>query len=371
MKIGIITFHWAINYGAVIQAWALQKFLESAGHQVVIIDYEHRSQPRFPLLTVLRKNKARRCREKLFKQFSRNMLRMTPRHYTPKSIDCMKNLGFDAYITGSDQIWNLEFLNLPKEGMSYSYFLDFAEENALKIAYAASLGNTGNKQLSSDTNIMGLLEKFDAVSVREAHAVDILKQCGRNDTELVPDPTILLKKHDYLNICPQNSNRRQSPYIFGYVLGEQQRCRKSLEKFSREYDLQAVNLHSDNFSKDELMSWNKIKLLCVSPDKWIKKIASAKAVITDSFHGTVISVILNRPFVVLGKMGNNAGQNERLSSFLKYIGLEERMIVEESIGRVPNILEQKIDWQAVNLKLASFRLCGEEFICKNLKDKMN
>jgi hypothetical protein len=281
----------------------------------------------------------------------------------------MKRLTFDAYISGSDQVWNLEFLNLPKEGMSYAYFLDFAPRDSIKLSYAASIGNTTATGFLNDDRIVGLLGEFDAVSLREENAVDILRQCGIKNAKLVPDPTILLRKQDYLELAGLRGKRTAESYIFAYVLGEQQRVRTALEQFPPEHELRAVNLLSDRFSKQERSRWDGIGLLSIAPQEWVAQIANAKGVVTDSFHGTVISAILNKPFVALAKMGCNPGQNARLLTLLKQLGLEQRLIETDDVGEVTKRMAEPINWQAVNQKLVEYRAQGAGFLMNCLNDE--
>ena len=132
MKIGILTFHFAINYGAVIQSWALQKYLQKLGHDAFIINYDPRHYRYARWLHALKKGMKFCAREIRFRVFRKKYLKETKLFSYNEQI-C--NLGFDAYIVGSDQVWNVDFFNFNRR-----YFLDFVGNEERKIAYAASVG---------------------------------------------------------------------------------------------------------------------------------------------------------------------------------------------------------------------------------------
>jgi hypothetical protein len=207
-KIGIITYHFVPNYGAAMQAWALQKHLESLGHEIFIIDYRpshlttggyfHFPRNRWSLRAnlVIAYQKVMGLKQWLngdggkqghFEQFHQKYMLFSDLCYQSNRQLRKNPPQADVYICGSDQIWNAS----EQFGIDPSYFLDFAPEGIQRIAYAASFGRPKvHPRFKSST--ADLIRSMDAISVREQSGVGIIKDLSNRDSEWVPDPTLLV-----------------------------------------------------------------------------------------------------------------------------------------------------------------------------------
>lgn len=204
--IGTITFHWGTNYGAVIQAYALQKALLYLGYKTEIINYQPRRLVVLRYLSALRsKDFALLKKEKKLKQFRKKNLICSKKRY---SNNCELFAIKDKYthiIVGSDQVWNYSFTMGAEGRQTLSYFLNFVGKETKKISYAASFGMDS----APDDYIKAvrpLIEQFDAISVRENTGAIIAKQLGV-EAEIVCDPTLLLTRDDYEQMIPHSVDR--------------------------------------------------------------------------------------------------------------------------------------------------------------------
>ena len=223
MKIGIMTFHGARNYGAVLQAYALQQFLLSFDLECRIIDfvseplkdytglYPKRNGWRSVIknLLMLRYHSPRVAREKNFEEFINGFLLLTDRHYTFEEELYSLNDEIDVYVVGSDQVWNTT-----KAETGSAYFLEFVNEKKKKIAYAVSLGNAGRDDLTLYENS---IRKFDFISCREQSGAKVLSQLTGGDIRTVLDPTLLVKNEIWEDLTSQLPPLYKD-YIFYYSL---------------------------------------------------------------------------------------------------------------------------------------------------------
>lgn len=347
MRIGIITFHWATNYGAVIQAYALSEYLKSLGHSVEIIDYyPPRLKKNFINVFKTRKLSAipKRIREiskeKNIMPFRQKYLTMTK--YFKSNKEMMNSeFEFDCYICGSDQIWNESFLSSGERKRTYSYFLNFAEDDKIIASYAASFGVTKYRDdLKSD--IQRHLKRFDFISVRENTGLNILKDIGIDNACVVPDPTMLLQKKNYEELVCDNMHK--GDYAFVYMIHNKDKDAEDLIKYTEE-------------KGDDIVVCDGIGI-----NEWLSEIYYAKHVITNSFHGVVFSVIFEKPFTAV--LIKDSGMNDRIITLLDYLGLSDRIYKGNA-----EIIEQSIDWDKVSEKLSRYREIGFDYINKILNHK--
>ncbi|MCI9091033.1 MAG: polysaccharide pyruvyl transferase family protein, partial [Bacteroides thetaiotaomicron] len=224
MNIGILTFHWATNYGAVLQCYALQSYLTSIGHNVKVINYKPRQYDeslykflRYRKFLRFEEYRDARNKEKSLIPFRDSHLNQTDRAYTCASVSGMVSQ-FDVIISGSDQVTNPSFL-MSGEGKSIvspTYFLGFPFEGK-RIGYALSFGcvtypDEARKVASK------YIGAFDRISVREASGIDIVKSMGRDDAEVVPDPTLLMEPQFYHSLAGECKPHKQEPYIYSFFI---------------------------------------------------------------------------------------------------------------------------------------------------------
>lgn len=327
MKIGIITLPLHTNYGGILQAYALQTILERMGHQVEILEeplvYKHASLNRY-IKRILKKCVGKRS----IINYEGFMRKWQPRvaaninqfintyiHRRIVNFESLTEGEYDAFIVGSDQVWRPSY-NQHLENA----FLDFTKNwiNVKRIAYAASFGVDNWEFTKEQTEeCKKLVRKFDLVSVREDTAVNLCKEHLGIVATHVLDPTLLLSAGDYQKIIGELKVSDTS-YVFSYLLDESEEKINILEDVSKRLNLpvRKIKLEKD-ISK---IPMSKLKSLTYpSIQEWLASFAQADFVVTDSFHGTVFSIIFNKPFVVLPNKGRGVA---RFESLFKNIGTE-------------------------------------------------
>lgn len=334
MKIGILSHPLDYNYGCLLQAYALQRVLTSMGHDVITIN--RYSDPHQPYLYLLR-NWLKRFLLRVIKG-SRVSLQWNPAETmqikqilsssTQKFVDRnIRNTGvvfpkdlekidrqymFDAYVVGSDQVWLPHF--------ALNCFLDFVHRDDVKrVFYAAS---SGAKSFANDPIVLNKCQKlvnfFSGISVREDCLIPIVRQYLNRDAIQVLDPTLLLDADDYLDACVEKEN--ENPVVFTYILDKSEDKTSLIDRVQKELNLPVV---SGTVPKDYRRGINVNECIYPSVDHWILNLKRSRFVITDSFHGTCMSIVFRKPFVVVG---NPSRGLNRFISVLKLFKLENRLI---------------------------------------------
>ena len=381
MKIGIITIVKVNNYGAELQAFALQKELELLGYDSEIIDYLYYKNWRFkdtrlsspfvlmdikgkiiyklkyrltnylidkilPFFNNSVKNRARR-----FKEFHQTNTRFSK---TYRSMPQLYNdkLGYDIFIAGSDQVWN------PASSSSIEpYFLTFVPQVVKKISYASSFG-VSHIEPSLQNRFKNLLDNIDEISVRETSGVELVKQLTGRDATLVADPTLLLTRQEWMPYIKEYPNMPKR-YVLIYQLSDSDAITELAKKIGQEKNIPVYRICKRAFK--ERIAAGITNILDAGPAEFLSLTANAEYVVTDSFHGTAFSVNFNIPFftVVSSKKKNNS----RMESLLKVIGLENRMV--DDTMRVSSI-DDKIDFMTSNKKIDELRDFSIRFLINNL-----
>ena len=370
MKIGIITF-WNSqdNYGQIMQSFALYSYLVSIGHDVVIIRYlPNQSTSTLDKITKIspwhlwayykyRKNqKSFHTLNDVKREFD-NFRRM---HmiYTDKVYHGFAQLWeedwtyYDAFVCGSDQIWSPK----PDEQLN-AYFLQFAPFKSLRIAYAPSFGRSELPK-EYQTQLHRLLQHFDAVSVREEEGVGFCKD-SNIDCQMVCDPTLLLQDATYRQLTGVSERDNMAfCYLIGWdTLFPIEEIRKIV---STKYD--GVHYFCTNGQK-QFFSYERDQTI----ENWLGSIQKSQIVFTNSFHGTVFSILSHTPFVAFPLTGKSAVMNNRLFSILGRLGLDNRIYDEDK--NLHRLIETPIDWNNVDNKLHQFRVISENFLCQALQGK--
>lgn len=349
MKIGILTFHWASNHGAILQAYALQQYLCSINpeYDVQVIDYYPEKYDKsfkriFKSLNpiAIKKNYNEYRKEKKIKDF-RSKLNRTKRFYTTYELEKDIDL-FDLVIVGSDQVWNEAFTLRGEGKITTIYYLPFVGKFR-KISYAASFGyetmSTEIKEI-----VLPLLEKFDAISVREKSGQKLLKEVGV-PSQVVCDPTLLLHKEEYQKIC---EGKCAEKFIAKYVL------RKQTSETIQQIDKIIAS------SKDDK---NVIDIEMTSIEKWLNLIKNASLLVTNSFHGVVFSLIFHTPFVVVLENSSRQGMNDRLLTLLSYVDLQDRIISNNTDMGLKDLKD--IDWEYIDKSILSISEKSKDFLLYN------
>lgn len=356
MKVLQLTFHKRKNYGAFLQAFALQTVLISASlkpkimdfrpsflyfHQFYINEKIKRLLPIFWHVLAIIRYFQKNQDLKAFKEYTK--LELSKRYYLTLNTVSL----YDAYIVGSDQIWNPAFIKECEK----IYFLDFVPPSGKRIAYAASLGM---KQWPKnfEQRVLPMLRRFSAISVREESSVLYLTSLGFKNVVCTCDPTILHKADFYRKEfslgCTTDLNKCR--YAFVYKIREViPDCVQEILKRRRDdaFFVKSVNL--------------RVKNTVCSVTEWLRNINDAEFVVTDSFHCVVFCILFHRPFLVLTNHGSGMGMNERFQTLLGktnllYRALPQNATREDAFERLNNPIEwDKVDaimddWRAYSMK---------------------
>lgn len=363
MKIGILTFHCAHNYGAMLQCYALQEHLVSMGHSVKVINYQptYLLKPYnvFDIDRIFSKNVF-----KMIKNILRELLLLPKRirrhrafnHFLSKRIYmsklCDKHTitdDFDVYIFGSDQIWNPKITN-GVDGMYFGCF-PFPKGQKRYISYAASLGlDTIDSLLGESLKVN--FKSIDHISVREETMVKLLMPYTNKPIKVVLDPTLLVSKIVWDKL---SDNVKRRNYVLVYQVREDPNTIEFAKHIARQLNADIV----------KLVAWVKRKKgkgenASASPEDFVSYIKHASCVVTTSFHGTAFSVIFNKPFYCL-KLGD--GCDNRSNSLLSALKLDNRMIDK---NERPTF--SPIDYSFSNEKLEQMRNESNSFLSLSLKN---
>ena len=368
MKIGIITLPLHTNYGGILQAYALQTVLERMGHEVEILEEPHEYK-RASLKRYIRRVLKKCIGKRSIINYEGFMRKWQPRvaididefintyiHRRIVKYNTLREGEYDAFVVGSDQVWRPSYNQHLEQA-----FLNFTEnwKNVKRIAYAVSFGVDNWDLTKKQTEeCKRLVQKFDFVSVREDTAVNLCKEHLGIEATHVLDPTLLLSADDYQKLI-DGLKISDSPYVFSYLLDESEEKIDILEDISKRLNLpvRKIKLEKD-ISK---IPMSKLKSLTYpSIQEWLASFAQADFVVTDSFHGTVFSIIFNKPFVVLPNKGRGVA---RFESLLKDISLENRIFSDFLIS---DILYEKFPFQINSVlfqKSERIKLKIESLLC--------
>lgn len=351
MKIGILTFHWATNYGAVLQAYALQTYLESIGHEVSIINYKPKGFDNNIKNYILGRKFLKHQeytnalkKENAIVPFRERFLYTTKRIYSCSEIESV-SVDFDVIISGSDQVLNPSFLmnGDGRRKTTPSYFLGF-KFDGIRVGYAVSFGVVEYPQAEAKIAKF-FIQKFAHIGVRENTGIEILKLMDRQDAVVVPDPTILLSKQKYVELSEFCSNQKSFDLYCFFIRHIAERKAALLS--------QLPNAHNALWNNDDGI---------YSIEGWLSKIRNTKFVITDSFHCMVMCLKFHTPFAVVTELEGNVGMNDRLYTLLNIVGLSDRVVYKGDIQKIMMLYASIPDWDYIDAKLDSYKSIGEVFL---------
>lgn len=343
-KTATITFHWATNYGGVLQAYALQKALEGLGLETEIIDFVPR-RVRFMIVAdnLLKRRFGEFKKERSIRAFRRSHLKLSKRRYRSTHALLSAADEYGAVIAGSDQVWNYSFITSYGKRPMLSYFLDFTADGVKRLSYAASFG--ADKMPADYAGMVKpLIDRFAAVSVREDTGLDIMRGMGV-EAELVCDPTALLSAEDYARIAAKGEG---GAYVCSYIIQSGQHTAYEIERLAARKTGLPINRIKDSYGIPE----------------WLGSIRGAEIVVTNSFHGVMLSLIFGRPFIAVPVEGKD--MNARIQNVLRELGQTHRILSSADPERVEELVKEGLDKAAVNAGLERLRAGGMEFLRKNL-----
>lgn len=348
MKIGILTQPLRGNYGGILQNYALQYVLREMGHIPSTIELYPWKMSYKIIIKILKRIVLRLFlnrkdidvfweyhHDKRIKVSCENMFEFVHEHINLIYIKKNKELScneYDALIVGSDQVWR------PKYNRCQALmFLDFATDWHIKrLSYAASFGTEKWEFSEEETfKYKELIHKFKYVSVREKSGIELCKRYFNIDAKLVLDPTLLLDKTIYLQLCKGVGVAQKGVYY--YILDPTPEKLETIKLLSKKR-------HEPCFSfNSKYQDWSAPDNERIQPpvEKWIMGFDHATVVVTDSFHGCVFSIIFNKEFYVFK---NDVRGNTRIISLLEIFGLEDHLI--SSYTEIPTI--KNINWNRIN-----------------------
>ncbi|MEW8065373.1 MAG: polysaccharide pyruvyl transferase family protein [Candidatus Thiodiazotropha endolucinida] len=376
MKIGILTQPLHNNYGGLLQAFALQVVMKRLGHEVWTVDFwkvdrkkDLRFYPRIIKSILIRAvqryllgrsvsvwvwptNSNNRKFTRHMRRFVEENIKTTSKINNSPQLSLLKEYHFDAYVVGSDQVWRPEYSpNL------LHFFLDFLSDDTMvkRISYAASFGVEDWEFTPEETVVCaGLAQKFDAISVREDSAIELCRKYLEVPAVHVLDPTMLLDKDDYTALVNKDGIPEFNAEIISYVLDATPEKKNIINAISEVIGVNAC------FVNNAMSGYHDNVFPPVT--QWIRGYMDTDFVITDSFHGTVFSIIFNRPFIAIG---NEERGLTRFVSLLKMFDLENR-VLHSADQITTELINEKIDWDRVNSILSQKRQEALVFLTASL-----
>lgn len=376
MKVAIVTLPLHTNYGGLLQAYALKETLRQLGHEVTVLDREEKmpapSGVKAPLIYARRM--IRRMvkggadmevfREKRFKEelpvVSANTAAFVDRYINPRVIRSFGQIHqgeYDAFVVGSDQVWRPRYFPGVQDA-----FLAFTKNwDVKRVAYAASFG-TSELEYESELlgRCMGLLGKFDAVSVREESGVRMCSEWfEREDAVHVLDPVMLLDAECYKALASNANEHHAKDKVATYILDKDAHKQSVIEFISSVAGKPVHDLSVSPYDRNMPLQSRVVP----SVEQWLAGFADADFIVTDSFHGCVLSIMMHKRFVAVG---NSSRGMARLQSLMNMFGLDQRLVHGIDPEDDGEFFLSEPDWGLIDAVLAQKREESIEFLCSNL-----
>lgn len=346
--IGIVTLHGALNYGAVLQEFALQEAIKRCGGNVEIINYRSATVDRpYRLIDLRRVRGPRTAASEMSRAKSRVLRKLRFSDFSSRYLNLSKSVSWDqlpslnsrysSFVAGSDQVWNPDFASEDS-----AYFLSFADEPRKKSAYAPSFGVSEIPPHLAE-RYRALLSDFSTLSVRETTASRIVHGLTGRAVPVVLDPTLLLSPADWRRVSREQS--LPQPYVLLYTASRSKALESVAQAISRERGLRVVHIDGGAASR------RKFRVISSPhPGTWLWYFLNADVVLTNTFHGTAFSVNFGRQFYV--DLPAGSARNSRIADLLSSFELGHRVLSER---RVVDLASDKIDYGGVVKKLKSAR----------------
>jgi hypothetical protein len=379
MKIGIITLPFNTNYGGILQAYALQSALKKMGHEAITINRKTEGMPlKMKVLSVGRRLLLTASGKKSVvirtwpdknedliisghtNRFITENIKTTPQFKSENDFSMLQEQGFEAFVVGSDQVWR------PKYSPDIAnHFLGFVQnkKNIKRVSYAASFGVDNWEYTEEQTKKCSeLAAQFNAISVREDSGVILCnKHLGVKAIRVI-DPTLLIDKKEYIALVERDKIPKFDGTLLNYVLDRAPDKQAIIHGIETQLNLKTFSTMPETSFRES--GKNKLQQ-CVFPPvtSWIRGFMDADFVVTDSFHGTVFSIIFNKPFLAIG---NEKRGMSRFVSLLRIFGLEDRLVTENT-PEISGIIKTPIDFEKVNSILNTEKTLAMKFLNDALK----
>lgn len=376
MKIFILTQPLHTNFGGTLQAYALQYTLRQLGHNPLTINYRKKESQVSTIRLLLSRLKQKIINGKIVYSFNdneRNIISKYHNDFIEKYINYTSPIyessvlgnfvssgKFDAVIVGSDQTWRPKYS--PDIG---AFFLDFLSGNGSikKISYASSFGTDDWEFTHEQTKQFShLLNEFDYVSVREQSAVKLCEEHFGITPKHVLDPTLLLDINVYMKLI-ECLEPRHCGEVFNYVLDKSQDKNDIIEHVCTFLGKDSFSTSPKNTLKENKHIQDYSGYIYPRIESWLRSFYDADYIITDSFHGTVFSIIFNKPFI---SIGNEARGNARFKSLLEMFNLEHRLVSNKH-QITYELVSGFIDYESVNMKLEKLKNDSLTYLRRSLE----
>ena len=378
-KIGLVSVHNP-NYGSMLQTYALHTYLTEAGYKNEIILYKKKNDwkqfVRIFNISLLKMKldvvyrdvycqffhkeifNSLQIRMKKFNEFKLSHFKFSREHIGWRDLLTTNN-DYDIFIIGSDQVWNP--INI---GTDFFNLL-FTDDNKYRISYASSFGVSSipRSQIKKTTKY---LSRIQSLSTRELAGQKIIKELTNRNSELVCDPTLLIDKTYWDNLKGEN-RIISDKYIFCYFLGNNPPHRNFANRLKKITGYKLVALqHLDELVLSDI-DFADIKPFNIGPAEFVNLISNAEYVLTDSFHGTIFSILYKKEFFTFSRFESTSKEstNSRIVSLLQTLGIENRYIKASMC--VEDCLNIKTDFKTAHLKIADFREKSRNYLNSAIK----
>ena len=369
--IGLLTFHWADDYGALLQAFALKKYLKGLGEQVKVIPYapvkltgRYQWCPLYARIQdgTIRYKRSRYGwknnlslgrkffkRRKAMKTFRQQYLTAERPERHAQELILEK---YSSVIVGSDQIWNPEII----VGLDDAYIGEIRGRGKCRlVAYAASFGGDSLPDVDAARFSKAVSKNFAAVSVRERCAVPFAAKMLKKEVADALDPVLLLKREEWETIARRPS---EDNYILIYRTEYNPNLVEYARRLADQYQKRLLQINTPANGETSLVEF------CgdTGPAEFVGYIQNAFCVVTNSFHGTAFSILFEKPFLTF----RHSSKNARMSDLLEKLGLTDRQRDGTEMLRTEDMWAE-IDWKAAHSRLEAERMRSGDFLCNGIK----
>ena len=342
MKIAKLTWLHNGNYGSVLQALALQEFLQKRGYNIIDINYKasiptkllnyimNRNSPKLLIGKIKEFKRKKECknpekfilRYKRFEEFKNKNMNLTPLYKTPKELKKIKD-DYDIFICGSDQIWSPALMNP-------IFYLSFVDRQKIKISYAPSFG-VMNTTETKKRKIKKLLKNFKYISIREERGQAFISELLEENVPIVVDPTMLINMDEWNHyVCKEPLVKEK--YIFLYLLTPNKIYIENVKKFAEKKGLKVVVVPTIKGPFETKF----IEIPEAGPSEWLNLIKNSQYVFTDSFHGCIFAAIFHKEMVLYKRFSDRQkdSENSRIYTLTKFLDIEERLIDQSNLETI-------------------------------------
>lgn len=372
-NIGIMTFHRSHNCGSIMQAYALQRVLakrysvkaecidfSSPGQQKLYSIFNGEMTAKGVLRNAVRASIYNRLKENAnsYDKYIKRMIIMSPRKFHSQADLNNARFTYDAYITGSDQVWNIAIADYDP-----AYFLNFVKGAALKIAYAASFGARRiTKETGNPDEIGAMIRDIDAISVREPNGKTWLQEDFGIESTVVLDPTLLLDSIDYTD-AEETVRGQTADFLFVYATSVSKKFERQIQHLANKEGLKVVIWQPDTWLKLGGFAKGYILPKAENPGKYLWYIKHARYVFTASFHGVIFCAQYRKNFWILRNQGMDYQRDDRILSLVDRLGLSDRLLSEDNTTE----LDTPTTYEEFERELAKHRRKSFQFLDRAMR----